>query len=232
MNKLKKLSKKLVRAGVIGALLIAVMLALYIGATVFSSGSQKEKQDVENKYKSDKSLEEDLKRQLTNSDEAGKRFVVLQEKRRTDHYDGSSETLIEYLKQAKLRYKFEQFNLSRPQKGTPSDKDQLKNLSNYDISTRPLQFKITATSDLHVFSFIDDLMADIPGILRIDGISFKRSADLSDSTISQLSNGAKVMTVEATVDLTWVTVAAKESIKTPATAAGSAGATPHASGAK
>lgn len=209
MNKLKILTKRLVRASMIGGALIAIGVGAYAGASMLSSDSEKQKQDVENKNRSDKSLVEDLKRQLANSDEADKRFMLLQEKRRTDNYAGGSDALIAYLKNEKLRYKFEPFNLSRLQKATLSDDPQLKNLTNYEVSTRPLQFKITATSDLHVFSFINDLQADVSGILRIDGITFKRLADLSDATIVQLSNGGKLSAVEASIDLTWVTVAPK-----------------------
>lgn len=228
MNKLKNLMKKLVRAGVIGAMLIAVSLAAYLGATMFSSDSEKEKKAAQDQYQSDKSLQEDLKHQLSNSDEAGKRFMVIQQNRRTANYDGSSDSLIKYLQQAKLRYKFDQFNLSRPQKANPTDKDQLKNLSNFDIGTRPLQFKISAVSDLHVFSFIDDLIADIPGIVRIDNINLKRTQDMNDSLVNMLSSGSKITAVEATVDLTWITVSPKESTKDSdkATPAGGASATP------
>ncbi len=228
MSKQKQLSKKIVRTAVIAAIAIAGAVGLYMGVSLATESVDKQKQDMESKLRSDEDKLRGLKDRYDKSGVAEKSFIEIQSKRVAGTpYTSSVEQLVEYLRAAKTRYKFFKFDTTRPPKETPTDRPELANFNNQIIATRPLKFNITAISDVHIFSFLEELRSAMPGFIRVDSITLKRSADMTDGTYSALTNnGSAVALVEAKIELTWITVSAKDATNSAAPAPQDGGANP------
>jgi hypothetical protein len=73
-----------------------------------------------------------------------------------------------------------------------------------------MKIDFQAVSDMHVFSFLEELRAAAPGLIRIDMVSLKRTADMLDASISQIASGSTPLLVDVKVEFTWIGIAPKE----------------------
>jgi hypothetical protein len=211
MNKYKQLTKKTAKTGVGAAIVVGICAVFYVGLSMYAETVAKQKSDVESKVTTDQGLLGSLKDQMNKSGEAEKRYASLQENRTTQSYSSSLDQFFDFLRQAKGRYQLTQFNrIGKPPKETVSDKPELAHFKSYDVMTRPLKFQFNAVSDLHVFSFLDDIKASAPGMVRVDMLSIKRASDLNEVSFNNLATGASPLLVDAKLDITLITIVPKE----------------------
>ncbi len=211
MNKYKQLTKLAAKTGISAAILVAICGAFYVGVSMYAENVAKQKSEVEKTVNADSDTLRNLQDQMNKSGEAEKRYAALQEKRETQLYASSIDEFFRFLSQAKTRYLIE--NLVRtvkPPKETPSDKEELKHFKNYDVMVRPLKFQFNAVSDVHVFSFLEDIQASAPGMIRIDSLTLKRVSDMSEVSYTNLTSGSNPLLVDAKLEITWITVVPKE----------------------
>lgn len=230
MNKYKQLTSKLVRLGIIAAVIIAVFIGLYVGLSMYADSVSAERKKYENQYTQDRGLLADLRSQMAKSGEAEKRYLEIQADRSNPDFAATMDGpagLNDFLREAKTRYHLDKLTI-KPVKEVVSDKSELANFP-FNVLMRPhLVIQFLAVSDVHVFSFLDDLRRASPGFVRIDKVEIKRSADMTDAALTQMQGGASPLLVTATVEFTWIRIMPKD-VKAPA-ATGGADAAP-ASGA-
>ena len=211
MNKYKNLTKLTAKTGVSAAIIVATCAAFYVGISMYAESVTKQKTEADNKVNADGDTLRNLKDQMNKSGEAEKRYALLQEKRETNLYSSTIDDFFLYLSQAKTRYQIGNLvRTGRPPKEVPSDKEDLKHFKNYDVMVRPLKFQFNAVSDVHVFSFLEDIEASAPGLIRIDNLSLKRGLDLSEVSYTNFAGGTNPFLVDAKLEITWITVVAKE----------------------
>jgi hypothetical protein len=209
MSKYKELAKKTVKTAIVSAISVAVMIAVYIGISIYAESVAKQKQEVESKLSADKGLRDSLDNQMNKSGVAEKRFAEIQVQRTTVNYEANLDVLADVLRGAKQLYRFANLKI-KPAESRATDKPDLANF-NYDITVRSrMRLDFQATSDVHVFSFLEDLRASAPGMVRIDMLSIKRTADLSDASISQISSGTTPLLVDVKLEFTWIGIAPKD----------------------
>ena len=215
MNKYKQLTKKIAKTAIIAAIIVAGVGAIYFGISLYSDSVNKQRKEYEAKLNTDDALLANLNGQMAKSGEAEKRYISIQESR--SNYDFSAELdgeggLKNFLTAAKTRYVFSENPKPTLKSVKPklSDKPELSNL-NYDIFLLPrMEFKFNAASDMHVFSFIDDLRRAAPGLIHIDKVELKRSGDMTPGIISQAQTGPMPTLVDATIEFTWIRIVPKD----------------------
>ncbi|MES2985013.1 MAG: hypothetical protein V4735_07495 [Pseudomonadota bacterium] len=214
MNKYKELTKQTVRMTIMALIVVAAAGGVFAAVSMISGNIDKRKTDAESKYASDSGMLTSLKSQLNKSGEAEKRFVAIQLNRPSPDFSSSLETLKDVLSKAKGQYGFGQFTLTRADE-LPTDKAELANF-NFNITVRPrMSLTIQAVSDVHIFSFIDDLQRTAPGLIRIESLQLKRTKDMDDAAISQLRGGQLPMQVEGKIEFSQIGVVPKAADAAP-----------------
>ena len=221
MNKYRQLTVKVAKMGAVAAVIIAVFVGIYIGISMYAETVSAERSKNENDYTKDRGLLADLRSQLNKSGEAEKRYLGIQADRTNPDFSATMDGdggLNNFLRDAKTRYHFDKLTI-KPVKEVVSDKPELSNFP-FNVILRPhLVIQFQAISDVHVFSFIDDLRRAAPGFVRIDKIELKRTSDLVDSTIAQMQSGASPILVSATIEFTWIRITPKDAKDAKAAAA-------------
>jgi hypothetical protein len=219
MNKQRILKQKATKTAIKGAAVVAVMTGVYFGVTMFAEGSAKNKTDAESQANRSQTLLSDLKSQVDKSGEAEKRFAEIQTARGLEvlstadigtYYDGSFERFRKTLTDTISRHRLADSKLSGSLKEEKTTRPELANFD-YEIFLRPkLKIEFSAISDVHVFSFIDDLKRNAPGLIRIDSVTMERLSDLSDATMVALQSGETPLAVKAAVEFTLFTLDEKK----------------------
>ncbi len=224
MNKYKQLTKKIARTGITAGAIVGAIAAVYVGVTMYAGSVSEERKKYEDQYTQDRGLLADLQSQMTKSGEAEKRYIAIQADRTNPDFEATMDGpggLNDFLRDAKTRYHFDKLTI-KPVKEVLSDKRELANIQ-YNVLLRPhLVIQFQAVSDVHVFSFIDDLRRAAPGYVHIDKVELKRTADINDSAVQQMQAGSSPILVNALIEFTWIRITPKESKdakdKTPAAA--------------
>lgn len=214
MNKYKQLTKKIAKIAITAAVVVIGIGAVYMGISIYADSVNKQLKDFEQKVSGDNSTLANLRSQMDKSGEAEKRFIAIQ----TEHvnpdfgagrYDKGG--LVDFLTAASARYNFTLPTTNLKQvKEVPSDKQELLNFPNNEVLVSPhIELKFKAASDVHVFSFLDEMRRSAPGIVRIEKLEMKRSSDLNDSSIATMQAGSTPTLVEVTLEFTWIRIIPK-----------------------
>lgn len=230
MNKKKLMQKRL---GIQAAIMLAV--AAGVGGLVALTGSmatstEQRKMDAENGLRQDNDQLNALRAQMAQSGAAEKRFVELQLKRISTDFSANSDTLKEWLRVAKDTYRFGNSFKLKLSAEKPSEKAELKNFNGYNVTERvDMQIEMDAISDLHVYSFLDQLVKQAPGLIRVTKLEVSRKADMNGETYAQMAGGIATENATALLEFLWIGIQPKVTAApatTPAAPGGPPGATP------
>ncbi|MEJ0010725.1 MAG: hypothetical protein WDN72_09765 [Alphaproteobacteria bacterium] len=210
MNKLKRLQRRLVKAGAIVAGAIAAAAVVMVLAGNFADSAAKGKLAANGKLTQSQGQLSNLRSQLDRSGDAEKQFLIIQQGRPDTGYSANSDTLKELLRAAKEHYRFsDSFKLELATE-KPSDRPEFSTLD-YDVTVRePMKLSLEAISDMHVYAFLATLSNDAPGFVRITSLDLKRKGDMSGDAIGQMAGGGAPMLVDATVEFSWIGIAPKK----------------------
>jgi hypothetical protein len=206
--------------------------AIYVGISMLADGVAKRKTEAESQLSSDRSTLVTLETQVNKSGEAEKRYVAIELLRGNSDYTSSMEALIVWLRDAGDRYRFTKMTTGSNPPNSATDKPELAGFTtDFDIRTRTrVKLDFEAVSDMHVFSFFDELAQSAPGLIRIDSLQIKRKdeRDLTDAMINQIrSSGGYPILIEVKSEITLITVKPKEvSATNPGSAAPAPGGAP------
>lgn len=213
MNKYKQLIQLVIKQAIMSGIVSAVAIVLYVGVSMLESKVSEDQKNAESKLQADKTMLSSLNTQMDKSGDAEKRYLALVEKRPVGAADfsGKLDDFKAWLIKARDFYHLQMSEKLSTDPEAPSDKPELVNLQGYNVTLRPkFKFDFQTVSDMHVFSLLEDLQNSAPGLIRIDGVSVKRSAEMTDSIIDGLRNGQVPMLVQATVELSVIGVREKE----------------------
>ncbi len=210
MNKLKQLRRRLIRGVGIALGVMCLFVGLLLVTGSFADSSAQKKQQASSQLSLDQSQLNNLRTQFTKSGEAEKRFAEIILYHPNPDYQANSDTLKTMLRKSKEQFRFaDNFKLTLAQEKI-SEKPEFSGL-NYDIAVRePMRITLEAISDAHVFSFIDHLRTQAPGLVRITRLEVKRKDDIDSQILGKMNAGDAPALVEATLDFTWVGVQARK----------------------
>lgn len=151
-----------------------------------------------------------LDKQIATSGTAEKRFVEIQKKRNNVDFEVKKEAMTAWLSEARTRYRLSNdLKVSYAQEEPTKEKDLLA--LDYTVTSRPESklSSLQAISDVHIYSFLSDLLFQSAGIIRIDRFEITRQSDLTPSTMSELARGRSLTQVNAEMDFTWISLTPK-----------------------
>lgn len=204
MNKLKQLQKMIVALAIRMAVMVAVFGAIYAGVAMYAGTVEKEKEEATSKYTQDNAKLTDYRSQINKSDYADKRYSDIMADRTNTQFTSDIVAIQAWLRVASEQYKLNGMRLT-PKATEISDRPEFANID-FTISLRKgMRLEFNAVSDLHVFSFLQDLGQSAPGIVRVEKLTIRRTSDITDANIAAIaSSGAMPLLVNVTVDLTWI----------------------------
>jgi hypothetical protein len=210
MLKFKFLVKRLGIETAIMAVLIAFTAGLLLLSGSLSTQATEDKTRAESAMNQDMSQLTSVRNQLEQSGEAEKRFVQIQLARNNLDFSGGTEALKQWLRQAKTQYRFaNNFKLNLPPQ-KPTDKSELSGVE-YNIGVREgVMIELEAMSDLHVFSFVDDLSRNAPGLVKVTGVEIERKEEMTQGVLAQMMGGVAPNLVAAKVKITLIGITPKD----------------------
>jgi hypothetical protein len=210
VNKQKKLKQSIIKQGIISAVILALAGGAYLFTSSMVDNSLPQKNNAEGALQNDRSEISSLSAQLEKSGVAETRFLEITKERKNLDFSPNREALKEFLRSAKERYR-----LSSSFKLTLTTEKLLENKSgtqsNYVVYEYPdMRIEFDAMSDTHVFSFLDDLMQNAPGIISIEHIALTRIGDIDKTSIAQIATGATPHTIGTIIHFRWLGLKEKE----------------------
>lgn len=211
MNKLKQLQKRLGIESAIALVVLAGVVGLMMLTGNLAESAAQKKNTAEAGLSQDNSQLSAARSQLSRSGEAEKRFLDIQLARGNDNYASKSPDLYAWMTATMGRYRFPAASakMALPAE-TAANKPELAGLE-YNITQRTgatLDFE--AMSDLHVYSFLNDLSRNAPGIVRVTSMSVVRSNDMTPQMIAQMVGGLAPNLVKASVTFDWIGINPKD----------------------
>ena len=215
MSKYTDLRKTTLKTALMFAGAVLTTSLVYLGLSLVEGSINEQKTSAESKFNADSGLLAALRDQMNKSGEAEKSYSAIQESRVSKSYETDLKTLRDYLSNAREQFKLSDLKM-KSATSEISDKPELANFThNIQVWNR---FRITfkAVSDVHVFSFLDDLRSATPGFVRIDALEIKRVSDFTDQSLSAIRiSGAMPLNVEAKIEFSWIGLSPKNKTPTP-----------------
>jgi hypothetical protein len=210
MMKAKLLKKKLSSLGVVVAIAVGASGAAAFFSGNFEEQAQAKKTAAETASNTLSSQLTAMQTQIAKSGEAEKRYAEMLTLRGNDNFATDSELMKNWLREAKDHYRFgDGFKLTLPLE-QPSDKPELAGL-NYTVSVRePVKIELDAMSDVHFFSFLDQMLKTTPGMIHISSLQLTRGGEMNAEAIRQMRGGLTPMLARAVLQFTWVGMEAKK----------------------
>ena len=213
MNKAKQMQKKLVKLGaIVGGAVVICIVVMVVTSSLADSAAQR-KITAEGARNGDTSQIATMRNQIEQSGDAEKRFVDIALKHSSNDYSANTDTLKTWLRDMKEKYRFsDNFKLTLANE-KKSDKPQFSAL-NYEVEVRePMRLEFSAISDTHVFSFINQLQHDMPGLVRITKLELDRKIDITTASLREFAAGSAPENVDADIEFSWIGIAPKEEKK-------------------
>lgn len=210
MNKLKLMQKQVGMASgiALAALVVTGGIMAFTGSLAGSAATRKAEADS-NRNQAQSQLQS-MQAQIEKSGDAERSFLDIQRAHSDPDYAASSEAIKDWLRAAKAQYRFsDTFKLTLALE-KKSERGEFSGM-NFDIMVRePMKLELDAISDTHVFSFIDGMLREAPGFVRISKMDMQRKSDMSMNAYRYMLTGAGVDFVKAQLEFSWIGVQAKE----------------------
>lgn len=223
MNKAKQMQKNLVKLGAIVGGVVVVCVGIMVVTGSMADSAAQRKMNAENARNNDSSQISTMRNQIEQSGDAEKRFVDISLKHSSSDYSANTDALKEWLRQMKDKYRFsDSFKLTLANE-KKSDKPEFSAL-NFDVTVRePMKLEFGAISDTHVFSFVNQLERDMPGMVRVTKLGITRKSDITTSSLRDFAAGGTPENVEADIEFTWIGLTPKDDKNNASSTAPAAG---------
>lgn len=226
MSKMLYLKKQVTReSGIIaGGVVIAFVLSMVTGG--LAEDATNNMNMAQSRYNQAVSQLGMMRGQIAKSADAEKRYVEIMVGRDNEEFLNDTENLKNLLKTMKDQYRFSDSMRLTISSDAVSNKPDYTPL-NYKVIVRDdMEVNLAAISDVHVFSFMQDMDRRLPGLLRIKNFRLTRKAVMNMDSLTQMSTGGKPELVDATLKFTWITLEDKNPPKTEEAGAAAAGTPP------
>lgn len=230
MNKARQMQKNLIKLGAVVGGIVVVCVGIMMVTGSMADGANQRKSAAENARNNDASQISTMRTQIEQSGDAEKRFVDISLHHTSGDYSANTDALKEWLREMKDKYRFsDSFKLTLANE-KKSDKPEFSAL-NFDVTVRePMKLEFGAISDTHVFSFVNQLQHDMPGMVRVTKLDITRKSDITTASLREFAAGGTPENVDADIEFTWVGLSPKEN-KTDS-AAGTAVPAPNGMGGR
>lgn len=206
MSKMQLLKKQVTREAVIVAGAVVAVFVLYMVTGSFADSAMTKKNDAMNQYNQTQSQLGMMRGQITKSDSADKRYAEIKLQRDNEDYLNDTDKLKDLLKQMKDEYRFSDAMRLRISTEKVSEKPEFTPL-NYKVVVREdMEMNTAAISDVHVFSFLQELERRMPGFIRVTKLKITRKTGMSIEALAQLSSGNKLEMIDTALKFTWLTL--------------------------
>jgi hypothetical protein len=206
MSKLKTLKQRVVReSGMVGGAVVATFAVMMVTG-YFSESALESKNQAQSQFTQSESQLGLMRSQISKSDDAEKRYVDIKLNRDNEDFVNNTDQLKDLLRKMK-----EQYRLSDTMRLTisiekPSEKPELQTLNYKVIVREDMEMAAGAISDVHFYSFIEDMKRRMPGIVRIKSVKLTRKSAMSMENLAQLGRGNKLELVDGSIKFTWLTL--------------------------
>ncbi|MBN8543423.1 MAG: hypothetical protein J0M34_04070 [Alphaproteobacteria bacterium] len=205
-SKLQVLKKQVIReAGLRAGYVVIAFIAMMVTGS-FSETASTEKMQAQGQLSASESQLGMMRSQITKTNSAEQRFAELSINRDNEEFVTTTDRLKETLKVMKEQYRLSDAMRLTISQEKISERPEFTGL-NYKILVRDeMEISTGTLSDLHFFSFIQDMQRRMPGLIRIKQMSVLRKSQLSMDVLGQMSTGGKPDVVDGVVKFTWLTL--------------------------
>ena len=202
MKKYNTLKKKLIKEGVIAAGVLAFLagVMLLVGSLVTSLERDNRTADANKRSIVKKINKLEDKHQIVTSSIS--EFQELRERETEGQFRIDRNEIQRILDDMRKRYRISNLSLSvgpiAPVRGETFDKETL-----ITKNTR-LEISFGALSDVHAFSFMNDVLNNTPGFMKIVSFNIERERKISNDVYISVSRGEEPRMVSVNASIEWL----------------------------
>lgn len=214
MEKLKRTKKKTTIQSAIAGAVVAVLGGIYFFADSLATDSSLELAQAQGEAIGIASQIAELERKHQIVKSSLLKFQEYDRHLKNGDYAISREIAFNNLKILNDRYRIMKLMLGIPNDPTSltDEKFQKKTL---EAKATEVNLTMSAYSDLHVFSFLNDMKTGLPGFFKYDEFSMQRERRVTLDMLAELSRGEKSSVVSCSLKGTWYGIFPKVSELTP-----------------
>tara|TARA_B100001123_G_scaffold188496_1_gene215333 strand:- start:1370 stop:2047 length:678 start_codon:yes stop_codon:yes gene_type:complete len=200
-QKRRLLVKQMTRIGIIAAVVLAVLGGAYFAISGMASSTEEEMNRLRASIQGDQNQISQLEQLVTDAGLAGEIYAELSLNRDVMTFTIERNQLPDILGKLNDTYFLNEMSLESepPQTFTNTELGAVKReavLIDYTLT-------FTAMSDHIVYSFIDALMRQSPGFIKVTELEVERMAPLDLEALNKISRGEFVPVTKATVGIRW-----------------------------
>jgi hypothetical protein len=207
---LEAIQRDTVKEAVRALVLAGGALALYIGLSTWNASVQEENARLQSAYGQAQSEIALLRSKVESAGTSGKSFADLVQARGNANFEIDNSQVRDVLQTLVARYRINFEGKLEYSAQQNFESPALQNLINKFIVRREAKINFTAITDQHVYSFLDELSRELPGIMRYSKLTIRRTSEADPSVIANLSGGNASYLVTADVTFDWYGIVAPD----------------------
>lgn len=200
---LQALQRDLVKEAVRASGIVGGALALYLALSSWNSATFEEHMALQSRFGQEQAEIALLRTKVESAGTVGKSYGDLVTDRAGAGFEIDNARVRDVLQELVERYRLNlegKLEYSAQQAYAPA---AFQNLTNKFIVRRDARFVFTAITDQHVYSFLEALRRELPGIIRFTKFSLRRTAEADPTVIATLASGNPAYLVSAEVTFDW-----------------------------
>ncbi len=214
MEKLKQTKKKMTMEVGVCAAVVIVLGGLFFMADSMATSANEELARAQGEVAGIASQIAELERKYQIVNSSLVEYQNYNKKLKAGDYTIGREVAFNKLKTINDQYRIMQLMLGIPSDPAPLG-DQEFNKKTVEGKATDITLTMEAYSDLHVFSFLDEMQRELPGFFKYNEFTLTRDRAITIDLLAELSRGEKSSVVSSSLKGTWYGIFPKISELTP-----------------
>lgn len=216
MNKFARLYKRLTRSLITSLIIVLGAVGFYLFADNLEENTASELARMRTQLSFKQTEVNTISNQLENAKDGEAQFLEYLLSRENHNFFMNVEEVKKQLRKLQTEYV-----LSEDLKLTLSTEAELndpafRSLPHVISLRKDAKLTFSALSDLHVFSLLEALSSQLPGIIEFTRVTITKKKDLNASALARISTGAKADLIDAELQFNWYSFNAKNQVKSGA----------------
>lgn len=201
MKKFQDLKKSIIKEATVLGGAIVISGGVAFGVASFADSTAQKKTAMESEITGITGQIQSITDQMQKSGASSAKFLEVFGARSEDQFEVNRKEARNLLAKLREKYRLASLNLTiSPEKlnEDPAYQNVQSKVYNSDIKV-----DAGAMSDVHFFSFVDEMIKTMPGMLRIRSFTLERNRNVEKAVYNEISAGGKPELVKGSIQMDW-----------------------------
>lgn len=201
--KLQNAKKQTIAIAIKATLAVGGCIIIYIVASMLQSAMEEKKASVETAYNQLQAEMADMHSKIENADVSEQKFASFITHRNNQNFTIKNEKVRDVLQKLISRYRLKLDGKLEYSAEKKVDAPEFATFSSAMIVREDTILKFSAISDVQAFSFMKDLVEQLPGIISFKRVKITRKGELDAAALAKLSTGQIEYLADAEIVFDW-----------------------------